>query len=113
MPRSGTPVHLDPISAVASCVAEVLGIDAGPDGGPDAGAGVDPDVRLTELGLESFTAVRLRRRLRERTGADLPIADFLGEASARSLAGRHPRRPPNRAGRPEPAARPRLPTPFR
>ncbi|MFI1379357.1 amino acid adenylation domain-containing protein [Embleya sp. NPDC020886] len=90
MPRSATPVHLDPISAVASCVAEVLGIDAGPDGGPDAGAGVDPDVRLTELGLESFTAVRLRRRLRERTGADLPIADFLGEASARSLAARLP-----------------------
>ncbi|MFI6585241.1 amino acid adenylation domain-containing protein [Embleya sp. NPDC050493] len=90
MPRSGTPVHLDPISAVASCVAEVLGIDAGPDGGPDVGPAVDPDVRLTELGLESFTAVRLRRRLRERTGADLPIADFLGEATARSLAARLP-----------------------
>ncbi|MFC5833457.1 amino acid adenylation domain-containing protein [Nonomuraea insulae] len=64
---------------VVSCVAQVLGIEE---------EEVDPDARLTELGLESFTAVRLRRRLRERVGADLPIASFLGEASARSIARR-------------------------
>ncbi|MBB5781613.1 non-ribosomal peptide synthetase [Nonomuraea jabiensis] len=64
---------------VVSCVAQVLGIEEDE---------VEPDARLTELGLESFTAVRLRRRLRERVGADLPIASFLGEASARSIAQR-------------------------
>lgn len=64
---------------VVSCVAQVLGIEEGE---------VEPDARLTELGLESFTAVRLRRRLRECVGADLPIASFLGEASARSIAQR-------------------------
>ncbi|MBE1584195.1 amino acid adenylation domain-containing protein [Nonomuraea angiospora] len=65
------------LDEVVSCVAQVLGIEEGE---------VDADARLTELGLESFTAVRLRRRLHERIGADLPIASFLGEASARSIA---------------------------
>nr|WP_269085581.1 amino acid adenylation domain-containing protein [Nonomuraea pusilla] len=67
------------LGEVVSCVAQVLGVEEGE---------VDPDARLTELGLESFTAVRLRRRLRERVGADLPIASFLGTASARSIARR-------------------------
>ncbi|MGI5159107.1 amino acid adenylation domain-containing protein [Microbispora sp. CA-102843] len=79
-----TPLSLIDVSRplvdeVVSCVAQVLGIDE---------AEVDCDARLTELGLESFTAVRLRRRLRERTGVDLPIASFLGDASVRAIAKR-------------------------
>ncbi|MDX8055698.1 amino acid adenylation domain-containing protein [Lentzea sp. BCCO 10_0798] len=61
---------------VGSCVAEVLGI------GRDE---LGPDVPLTSLGLESFLAVRLRRRLRDRLGLDLPLTAFLGQASLRSL----------------------------
>ncbi|NUP35200.1 MAG: non-ribosomal peptide synthetase, partial [Streptomycetaceae bacterium] len=85
MPRFTVPVD-DPeaVALVAACVAEVLGLD----GRDDGGIAVDPDVRLTELGLESFTAVRLRRRIRERIGADLPIAEFLGDASVRAVARR-------------------------
>ncbi|WP_198653554.1 non-ribosomal peptide synthetase [Actinocorallia populi] len=46
---------------------------------------VDPDTALTVLGLESFTAVRLRRRLRD-LGMDLPMTAFLGSATARTVA---------------------------
>ncbi|MEU2610147.1 acyl carrier protein, partial [Micromonospora sp. NPDC007271] len=41
------------LEAVSACLAEVLDLDP---------LQVQPDVLLTELGLESFTAVRLRRR---------------------------------------------------
>ncbi|MET8763274.1 amino acid adenylation domain-containing protein [Lentzea sp. NPDC004782] len=70
---------------VGSCVAEVLGISRDD---------VVPDVPLTSLGLESFLAVRLRRRLRDRLGVDLPLTAFLGQASLRSveeLVGEGPR----------------------
>ncbi|WP_067820582.1 non-ribosomal peptide synthetase [Actinomadura kijaniata] len=64
------------VEQVAQVVAEVLGLAV------DA---VDPDVRLTVLGLDSFTAVRLRRRLRD-LGLDLPMTAFLGAATVRGVA---------------------------
>ncbi|MGW4127318.1 non-ribosomal peptide synthetase [Amycolatopsis japonica] len=63
-------------SGIRDCVAEVLGVDQ---------VELDPRASLTSLGLESFLAVRLRRRLRERLGLDLPLTAFLGQASLRSL----------------------------
>jgi amino acid adenylation domain-containing protein len=66
------------VEAVTACVADVLDLDI---------ALVNPDARLTELGLESFTAVRLRRRLRDELGLDLPLTAFLDDATARTLAG--------------------------
>ncbi|MEU6038476.1 amino acid adenylation domain-containing protein [Actinomadura sp. NPDC047616] len=62
------------VDEVAGVVAEVLGVEA-----------VDPDAPLTVLGLDSFTAVRLRRRLRE-LGLDLPMTAFLGNATVRGVA---------------------------
>lgn len=79
-------VRLDDVLA---CLAEVL----------DRPDQLPPDVPLTELGLDSFTAVRLRRRLREETGLSLPLPDFLGGATARTVAG-------TAAGEPAPAADP-------
>ncbi|MCE7079603.1 non-ribosomal peptide synthetase [Streptomyces sp. ST2-7A] len=57
---------------IVECVAEVLGTD------PDR---IVPGAPLVTLGLESFTAVRLRRRIRERTGRDLPLTALLGEGA--------------------------------
>ena len=65
------------VGEVISCVAEVLGLQE---------SEIDPDSPLISLGLESFTVVRLRRRLRERTGVDLPLTAFLGQATAASVA---------------------------
>ncbi|MFC7329783.1 amino acid adenylation domain-containing protein [Marinactinospora rubrisoli] len=62
---------------VAAIVADVLGIEE---------QDVDPDLPLTALGLESFTAVRLRRRLRDDAGLDLPLTAFLGDATVASVA---------------------------
>ncbi|RKR88342.1 amino acid adenylation domain-containing protein [Micromonospora pisi] len=62
---------------VLDCIAEVLGTDPGL---------IDTETPLTALGLESFTAVRLRRRIRERTGHDLPLTAFLDNATALDLA---------------------------
>ncbi|WP_018801095.1 non-ribosomal peptide synthetase [Salinispora arenicola] len=62
---------------VLDCIAEVLGTDPGL---------IDVEAPLTALGLESFTAVRLRRRIRERTGHDLPLTAFLDNATATRLA---------------------------
>ncbi|MGW4047584.1 amino acid adenylation domain-containing protein [Streptomyces sp. NPDC004721] len=75
------PVPSDDILArVIDCIAEVLGTP------PQKVALTTP---LAALGLESFTAVRLRRRIRERTGQDLPLTAFLGEgATARAVADR-------------------------
>ncbi|WP_052684918.1 non-ribosomal peptide synthetase [Lentzea aerocolonigenes] len=71
---------------VGSCVAEVLGISRDD---------LVPDVPLTSLGLESFLAVRLRRRLRDRLGLDLPLTAFLGQASLLSLEALADGRPEN------------------
>ncbi|MCI2419786.1 amino acid adenylation domain-containing protein [Saccharopolyspora sp. K220] len=71
---TGSPVDLDD---VAAALAEVLDIPA---------TAIETDTPLTELGLESFTAVRLRRRLREDFGLDLPLPAFLGAATVRSIA---------------------------
>ncbi len=69
--------HGTDVAGVLDCLADVL------EGDP---ADLDPDTTLTALGLESFTAVRLRRRLREDTGVDLPLTAFLGAATARTVA---------------------------
>ena len=66
-----------PVEVVLSCLGDVL------DREPDE---LDADRPVIELGLESFTAVRLRRRLREDVGLDLPLTAFLAGATARSLA---------------------------
>ncbi|MBB0246767.1 hypothetical protein FNQ90_22265, partial [Streptomyces alkaliphilus] len=62
------------------CVAEVLGTE------PDR---IDPGAPLVTLGLESFTAVRLRRRIRERTGRDLPLTALLGEGATAERVAEH------------------------
>ncbi|WP_320781488.1 AMP-binding protein, partial [Streptomyces sp. CRN 30] len=70
----------DLLDRVIDCIAEVLGTP------PREISLTQP---LAALGLESFTAVRLRRRIRERTGADLPLTAFLGDAAtARAVADR-------------------------
>ncbi|MGW6602221.1 non-ribosomal peptide synthetase [Streptomyces sp. NPDC055036] len=70
----------DVLACVVDCVAEVLGSDPGQ---------IAPESRLSDLGLESFTAVRLRRRIQERTGHDLPLTAFLGAtATPQGIAGR-------------------------
>ncbi|GHH91528.1 non-ribosomal peptide synthetase [Streptomyces capillispiralis] len=93
------PVPSDDILArVIDCTAEVLGTSPGD---------VAPTTPLAALGLESFTAVRLRRRIRERTGQDLPLTAFLGDSATvravadRVLAGRAPQDAPP-AGAPGP-----------
>ncbi|MEV4477403.1 amino acid adenylation domain-containing protein [Nonomuraea sp. NPDC049504] len=63
------------VEDVTDLVAEVLGLPA---------AEVAADTALTTLGLESFTAVRLRRRLRD-LGLDLPMTAFLGAATVRTV----------------------------
>ncbi|WP_101790635.1 non-ribosomal peptide synthetase [Nonomuraea indica] len=65
------------VEEVLACLADVLELRP---------QDLDPDVPLTALGLESFTAVRLRRRLREETDLDLPLTAFLGTATARTVA---------------------------
>lgn len=70
----------DLLTCVIDCIAEVLGTP------PQRIAATGP---LAALGLESFTAVRLRRRIRERTGHDLPLTAFLGDtATARAITDR-------------------------
>ncbi|MFF9202003.1 amino acid adenylation domain-containing protein [Streptomyces sp. NPDC014986] len=70
----------DLLARVVECVAEVLGIPL---------REVARTTPLAALGLESFTAVRLRRRIRERTGHDLPLTAFLGDgATARAVTDR-------------------------
>ncbi|WP_340682706.1 amino acid adenylation domain-containing protein [Amycolatopsis coloradensis] len=73
---SSTPVSAN-LAAVAEHVAEVLGLSDDE---------VDADALLSELGLESFTAVRLRRRLLTELELDLPLTAFLGRATVRSVA---------------------------
>ncbi|MGP3955761.1 non-ribosomal peptide synthetase [Nonomuraea sp. 3N208] len=65
------------VEEVLACLADVLELRP---------SDLDPDVPLTALGLESFTAVRLRRRLLEESGLDLPLTAFLGNATARTVA---------------------------
>ncbi|MEV1002464.1 amino acid adenylation domain-containing protein [Nonomuraea sp. NPDC050202] len=65
------------VEEVLACLADVLELRP---------SDLDPDVPLTALGLESFTAVRLRRRLLEESGLELPLTAFLGSATARTVA---------------------------
>ncbi|GGU91355.1 hypothetical protein GCM10010182_02850 [Actinomadura cremea] len=86
--REAPPASLS-VDEVMETVAEVLGLPL---------AAVDPDTALTRLGLESFTAVRLRRRLGD-LGLDLPMAAFLGDATARTIAAGDPA--PDEPGAPD------------
>lgn len=72
-PPSSSPVSVEDVTEL---VAEVLGLPV---------SAVAADTALTVLGLESFTAVRLRRRLRD-LGLDLPMTAFLGTATVRTVA---------------------------
>ncbi|USX53958.1 amino acid adenylation domain-containing protein [Lentzea sp. HUAS12] len=72
--RADTAIPLD---EVVEAVAETLDV-------PPASVGVDTP--LIALGLESFTAVRLRRHLLDTTGVALALTDFLGQATARTVA---------------------------
>ena len=65
------------VDEVVECVADVLERDP---------SDVDPDRPLIALGLESFTAVQLRRRLLDDADLDLPLTAFLGDATARTVA---------------------------
>ncbi|HEX5740113.1 MAG TPA: amino acid adenylation domain-containing protein [Pilimelia sp.] len=49
-------------------------------------AGITPDTPLAALGLESLTAVRLRRQLAERTGVTLPLTALLGHRTVGDIA---------------------------
>lgn len=69
----------DVLASTIECIGEVLGMQS------DL---ITPDTPLSALGLESFTAVRLRRRIRERTDADLPLTTFLDGATAQDIANR-------------------------
>ncbi|CAL9339254.1 D-alanine--D-alanyl carrier protein ligase [Streptomyces sp. enrichment culture] len=99
------PVPSDDILArVIDCIADVLGTPP---------RQVTLTTPLATLGLESFTAVRLRRRIRERIGADLPLTAFLGDAAtARAVAdrlsaaerGAEDASPSGAASRPQPPA---------
>lgn len=62
---------------VITCLADVL------ERRPEE---VDPDATLTSLGLNSFTAIRLRRRLLDHGGTDLSLSSFLGPTTPRTLA---------------------------
>ncbi|GAA4913135.1 amino acid adenylation domain-containing protein [Nonomuraea thailandensis] len=65
------------VEEVLACLADVLELRP---------SDLDPDAPLTTLGLESFTAVRLRRRLLEESGLGFPLTAFLGSATARTVA---------------------------
>ncbi|MFC8848040.1 MULTISPECIES: amino acid adenylation domain-containing protein [unclassified Micromonospora] len=68
---------IDRRSEVTACLAETLDLD------PED---IDPDRKLTELGLDSFAAVRLRRRLLDDLGVDLPLTAFLDGATPGTVA---------------------------
>lgn len=67
------------LASTIECIGEVLGTQS---------ELITPNTPLSALGLESFTAVRLRRRIRERTDADLPLTAFLNGATAQDIAKR-------------------------
>ncbi|WP_282701392.1 amino acid adenylation domain-containing protein [Streptomyces sp. CC219B] len=73
------PPAEDILASTVECVAEVLGVQSD---------SITPSAPLSALGLESFTAVRLRRRIRERTDADLPLTAFLDGATTEDIANR-------------------------
>lgn len=74
--KPGRP-ETDATQAVLVCLADVLEADL---------QALDPDTALAVLGLESVAAVRLRRLLRDELGALLPLSEFLGDATARTVA---------------------------
>ena len=76
--EEGDPSNLDQItSQVQELVAELLDISA---------QKVGIDVPLVALGLESFVAVRLRRRLHDEFDREVPLNAFLGEATVTDIA---------------------------
>ncbi len=76
--EAGDPSNLDEVAAhVQELVAELLDTDA---------ENVGIEVPLVALGLESFVAVRLRRRLHEDFACNVPLNAFLGEATVKDIA---------------------------
>ncbi len=69
----------EPIDVVLEALGDIV------ETPPDA---IDPTSVLTALGIDSYTAVRLRRRLFEDTDVDLELTEFLGEATAMGIAQR-------------------------
>lgn len=69
----------EPIDVVLEALGDIM------ETPPDA---IDPTTVLTALGIDSYTAVRLRRSLFEDTDVDLELTDFLGDATAMSIAQR-------------------------
>jgi amino acid adenylation domain-containing protein len=75
--------HVDPdataryLPVVAECAAAALGTDPAETG---------QERSFSDLGLDSFGALRLRRAVAGRTGVDLPLVEFLGDRSVRSVA---------------------------
>jgi amino acid adenylation domain-containing protein len=65
------------ISVVTDCAATALGADPAETG---------PERCFSDLGLDSFGALRLRRAVAAVTGADLPLVEFLGDRTVRSVA---------------------------
>jgi NADP-dependent 3-hydroxy acid dehydrogenase YdfG/acyl carrier protein len=61
--------------------------------------GIDPDIPLPRLGLDSLGALDLRDRLKRALGVELPLPDLLGEYSLNGLLD-HISAPPVKAGEP-------------
>ncbi|MEU3697778.1 amino acid adenylation domain-containing protein [Streptomyces griseoviridis] len=66
-----------PAGVVTGHLAAVLGVDT---------RRIDPDLPLTALGLQPWTAVLLRDRLRAADGVDVPLRRLLDGGSARAVA---------------------------
>ncbi|RNL83028.1 non-ribosomal peptide synthetase [Halostreptopolyspora alba] len=77
MPEADNSPAPDPVPEISEIVADILGVDT---------SEIATGVPLTTLGLESFTAVRLRRRIRDDLGIDLPLTGFLGDATVTTVA---------------------------
>ena len=65
------------VTLVTEHLARVLGT---------APAGLEPDARLTDLGLDSLMAVELRNRLEREFGVDIPVMTLLQGPSAAGVA---------------------------
>ncbi len=77
--ESGSPDTGEALQQVQELVGELLMLPTGE---------VVADVPLVSLGLESFVAVRLRRRLYEDLDCDVPLEEFLGDATVADIAHR-------------------------
>ncbi|CAM3330711.1 Non-ribosomal peptide synthetase [Kibdelosporangium persicum] len=81
-PSAGRPPETPLQATLCKVFAEVLGID----NGGTAAVGIDDD--LFALGGHSMLLVLLRNRIRERTGTELPIAEFFRTPTVAGLSAR-------------------------